>query len=416
MSNARRSVDLILNNLQVFEARIALLENEIREKEAQLAAQAGKLKAEVEKNGRLNVEVAELNRMIKQSEESHRIALAEAAKYSELKQKTAADLEGEKARLMSRLEEALQRAQSIDHELQGTHKALEAKELELQQVKKNYIPVEKYRRVLEEREIALEKVNELETNLLTQTTHNESLRDRLNTVKQEFKSTLSDNDERHKKEINDIHNQMTRKFDTNNTVAGQRGVGKDGVRAKSQTLADLDVSHKRGSFKGIDSENLRISWDQIDLIESGVREEGRESRPIERGNLSAQYEELKNQFELFKSENKKELAATNARIRSLLEENGRLKAEVHKVNTEKLTLKKSLNDAQSRENSFIRKSSTPTVGNDIMEKVGRLEKQLLAAKKESKQLKQKLTEDALKAQWQADLLFTACVSALSSQK
>lgn len=427
LSNARRSMkELMLNNLTVYEDRIVGLESSLKEREAALATTTAKLKAETEKAGKMQLELLELNRFLKQFEDSHRKSISDSNKYTETLQKTIAELQGEVGRLNQRIQEGEQRARQAEEETESATKLVEAKELEISNIRKNFVPLDKYRRVLEEREVALEKAAGLENNLLTQTTHNEKLRDRLNIVKQEFQSTLSDNDERHKKEIHDIHNTAAKKFDTTNTprdLSQKLGpkLDKDGMRAKSHTANDID-SGKRNSFKGIDTDNLRISWEHINLGDSQARDEGEfgtgfgGQRGEKRGSLVGRYEELNRQFEQFKTENKKELASANSKNRSLLEEVGRLKAEIQKVNVEKNTLKKSLNEAASRDNSFIRKSSNQVGPSEVMEKVGKLEKQLTAAKKENKSLKARIEEDGVRRHQHSDLLFTACLAILRGDK
>lgn len=421
--------ELMINNINAFEIKVSELEAQLKDKETALNSVTVKLKAEVEKSSKLQTELLDLNRVMKQLEDTYRQSVNDASKFNQTLQKTIADLQSQIASLNQKLVEATQQTKQAEEAAEAAHRLADAKDVEMSNIKKNYVPLEKYRKVLEEREVAIEKVSSLENTLLTQTTHNEKLRDRLNTVKQEYQSTLSDNDERHRKEISEIHNQAARKFETSNLLtvprdSSQKRSGsireKDQLRAKSHTVKEMEV--KRPSIRDTDVENLRISWEQIDINMSQGRDEGpingslSGTRGIKRNSMDAKYDDMKSQYEQFKTEHTKELATVNSKNRSLLDEVNRLKLEVQKINAEKNTLKKSVNEATSRDNSFIRKSSNPQMNNDVVEKVARLEKQLNAIRKENQLLKAKTEDDAVRFHWQSDLLYTACLEALKAGK
>lgn len=411
--------EVMINNLNAFEVKVAELEAKLRERDAALASATSKLRAEADKSAKLQSELLDLNRVMKQLEDTYRQSVADASKFNQTLQKTIADLQSQVAVLNQKLAESAQQTKQAEEAAEAAHRLADAKDLEVAALKKNFVPLEKYRKVLEEREVAIEKALSLENNLLTQTTHNEKLRDRLNTVKQEFQSTLSDNDERHRKEISDLHNQAARKFDTNNQLtaprdSSQRPNGstreKDQLRAKSHTVKEMEV--KRPSLLDGDVDNLRISWEQIDVNLSQARDDGAVNggpRNAKRNSMDAKYDDMKSQYEQFKTDHAKELATVNSKNRSLLDEVNRLKLEVQRANAEKNTLKKSLNDATSRDNSFIRKSSTPQGTNDALEKVARLEKQLNGLRKENQLLKARLEDDGVRFHWQNELLYTACL-------
>lgn len=398
--------EFMITKIGTYEHKILTLESLLIEKGNEVLSISSKLKGAIETNAKQQLEITELHKLMPKIEDKHKQAFSENQKFLDTLKKQINELQNETNKLKNELIEKEKQSMIFQKENRDIHKNLDDKIAEVELIKKNYVPVEKYRKVLEDREKALEKLYLLENNLLTQTTHNEKLKDKLNNVKQEFQSTLSDNEERHKKEVHEINNTMTRKFgtaDRHDSDALTNHKNLNVTRAKSSTQADLE-GNKKSLPKTSELESLKISWENIEILNSLAAEENRK----EKKDISLhKYEELQKQFEIFKNENQKELSASNLKIRSLLEDINKLKLENQKINVERNTLKKSINDAQSRDNSFIRKSSNPLGTGEFGEKVSKLERLTNQLKKENKFLKSKLDDDGIAHYQHLDLLYTA---------
>lgn len=405
--------EIMFGKIGNFELKVANLEGQIADRQTAILSMSAKVKNTCESNAKLQKEIGDLNRLIEKFEENQKKSVLENKKFHDNLQKQNSDFQTEIAKLKNDIVDCHKKFQQAEKEIEFSHKKMDEKDSEIFNVKKNYVNVEKYRKVLEEREKAQEKSSILENNLLAQTTHNQKLKDKLTIVKQEFQSTLSDNDERHKKELTDAHNTTTRRFGASDLLLADTIPARIGnsYRAKSYTQVD-QKNGKRNSFKGVDAENLRISWDQIELGESLAVEEQKKDK---KDQAVVKFEEIKEQFEVFKNENKKELNASNLKIRALLEENNKLKIENRQINNERNTLKKSANEATSRDNSYIKKSSNTIVAPEFVEKVSKIEKQLILMKKENRSLKSKIEDDAVYGYWKTDLLYTTMMHVLKEK-
>ena len=405
--------EIMFGKIGNFELKVANLEQQIADRETAVISMSAKVKNTCELNTKLQKEIGDLNRLIEKFEENQKKSVLENKKFHDNLQKQNSDFQTEIAKLKNEIVDFHKKFQQAEKEITFAHTKMNEKDSEILNVKKNYVNVEKYRKVLEEREKAQEKSSILENNLLAQTTHNQKLKDKLNIVKQEFQSTLSDNDERHKKELTDAHNTTTRWFGASDLLLADKIPARMGnsYRAKSYTQM-VQKNGKRNSFKGVDAENLRISWDQMELGESLAVEEQKKDKIDQ---AVVKFEEIKEQFEVFKNENKKELNASNLKIRALLEENNKLKSENRQINNERNTLKKSANEATSRDNSYIKKSSNTIVAPEFVEKVSKIEKQLILMKKENRSLKSKIEDDAVYGYWKTDLLYTTMMHFLKEK-